>query len=152
MVSARLGAALAWVFAVIASLFGILGLIVSPVALGIAVPFGLAAYVLHRTARRRVRRQSERRTTAHRRHRRAREERDRRQRQPGTAMDELTRQEALSILELSPDADEAAIREAYRTQVMDVHPDQGGDEERFRRVQAAHDRLLEETARRRSSR
>ncbi|PSQ14377.1 hypothetical protein BRD02_09595 [Halobacteriales archaeon QS_8_69_73] len=53
---------------------------------------------------------------------------------------------AFDVLGLSPGADEAAVRRAYRRRVKEVHPDHGGDEEEFRRVQEAYD-----TARRRAS-
>ena len=53
---------------------------------------------------------------------------------------------AFDVLGLSPGADEAAVRRAYRRRVKQVHPDHGGDEEEFRRVQEAYD-----TARRHAS-
>ena len=53
---------------------------------------------------------------------------------------------AFDVLGLSPGADEAAVRRAYRRRVKEVHPDHGGDEEEFRRVQEAYD-----TARRHAS-
>ena len=43
-----------------------------------------------------------------------------------------SRREAYETLGLSPDADEAAVRRAYRKQVKETHPDRGGDEERFK--------------------
>ena len=46
---------------------------------------------------------------------------------------------AFDVLGLSPGADEAAVRRAYRRRVKEVHPDHGGDEEEFRRVQEAYD-------------
>ena len=53
---------------------------------------------------------------------------------------------AFDVLGLSRGADEAAVRRAYRRRVKEVHPDHGGDEEEFRRVQEAYD-----TARRHAS-
>jgi hypothetical protein len=56
--------------------------------------------------------------------------------------DEPSAREAYETLDLDPEADEAAVRAAYRRKVKEVHPDQpGGDEERFKQVQAAYDRL-----------
>ncbi|MFB6080438.1 MAG: J domain-containing protein [Haloferacaceae archaeon] len=45
---------------------------------------------------------------------------------------------AFSELGLSPDADRSEVRAAYRERVKDVHPDQGGDSEAFRRVREAY--------------
>ncbi|MFB6281533.1 MAG: J domain-containing protein [Haloferacaceae archaeon] len=45
---------------------------------------------------------------------------------------------AFSELGLSPDADAAEVRAAYRERVKDVHPDQGGDSEAFKRVREAY--------------
>ncbi|WP_254839222.1 J domain-containing protein [Natronomonas marina] len=46
---------------------------------------------------------------------------------------------AYDVLGLSSGADEEAVRRAYRRRVKEVHPDQGGDEEEFQRVQEAYD-------------
>ena len=54
-----------------------------------------------------------------------------------------TRAEAYRTLGLDPDADEAAVREAYRERVKEVHPDRGGDEESFRRVTRAYESLTD---------
>lgn len=143
----RLRVALAAVFGVVAALFVVLGVTVTPVALGIAVPFVLVAYALWRQAtRRRVRREG--RGGVGGRHR------GRRRRRPGGSgggragprrpdpeRDAITRSEALSVLGLEEGADDAAVRRAYRDRVKDVHPDQGGDEEAFERVNRAYDRL-----------
>lgn len=51
--------------------------------------------------------------------------------------------EAYRRLGLEPDADEDAIRAAYRRKVKEVHPDRGGDEDEFRRVTDAYETLLE---------
>lgn len=45
---------------------------------------------------------------------------------------------AFSVLGLPPNADEAAIKAAYREKVKHVHPDQGGDRESFERVRNAY--------------
>ena len=42
-------------------------------------------------------------------------------------------------------ADEAAVRSAYRERVKEVHPDRpSGDEDEFKRVNRAYERLTEE--------
>lgn len=46
---------------------------------------------------------------------------------------------AFSTLGLSTDASLEAVRAAYRERVKEVHPDQGGDEEAFQRLQRAYD-------------
>lgn len=45
---------------------------------------------------------------------------------------------AFAVLGLETDADEREIRSAYREKVKRVHPDQGGDPERFREVREAY--------------
>jgi len=69
----------------------------------------------------------------------------RRSRRPrGPAADGPTVREAYDVLGLSPEADEAAVRRAYREKVKAVHPDaEGGSEEAFKRVNAAYERLTE---------
>lgn len=52
-----------------------------------------------------------------------------------------TRREAYETLGLSPGADQADVRRAYREKVKEFHPDRGGDEERFRAVTEAYERL-----------
>lgn len=46
--------------------------------------------------------------------------------------------DAFAELGLPQSADEAAVKEAYRAEVKQVHPDQGGDEDQFRRLQEAY--------------
>jgi DnaJ-domain-containing protein 1 len=46
---------------------------------------------------------------------------------------------AYDVLGLPSGADEAAVRRAYRRRVKEVHPDHGGDEREFQRLQAAYD-------------
>ncbi|MFC4406598.1 J domain-containing protein [Haloarchaeobius iranensis] len=75
--------------------------------------------------------------------RRQRGQRERR-RAPRTT-DGPSRNEALDRLDLDSGADQADVRAAYREKVKEVHPDTtGGDEEAFKRVTAAYDRLSEE--------
>ncbi|QGX94630.1 J domain-containing protein [Haloplanus rallus] len=45
---------------------------------------------------------------------------------------------AFSRLGLQPTADAEEVRAAYRRRVKDVHPDQGGDSESFRRLREAY--------------
>lgn len=45
---------------------------------------------------------------------------------------------AFDELGIPRSADESAIKSAYRRRVKDVHPDQGGDEEAFKRVREAY--------------
>ncbi len=52
-----------------------------------------------------------------------------------------SRAEARKVLGVSTDADSAEIKRAYREKVKEVHPDRGGDEETFKRVTAAYERL-----------
>nr|WP_283102273.1 J domain-containing protein [Haloplanus sp. XH21] len=67
-----------------------------------------------------------------------------RERSAGTRDSVLTRREAYETLDLDSDAGEEAVRRAYRAKVKDVHPDaDGGDEEAFKRVNRAYERLQE---------
>ena len=53
-----------------------------------------------------------------------------------------TRREAYETLGLDPDAGDDEVRRAYRAKVKEVHPDaEDGDEERFKRVNRAYERL-----------
>lgn len=45
---------------------------------------------------------------------------------------------AFALLGLQPTADSEAVKAAYRDRVKEVHPDQGGDGEEFRRLQEAY--------------
>lgn len=74
--------------------------------------------------------------------RESRDPRDPRDRASRTASGP-TRAEARSVLGVGVDADGAEIKRAYREKVKEVHPDRGGDEETFRRVADAYDRLSE---------
>jgi len=48
------------------------------------------------------------------------------------------------VLGVGPEADDAEIRSAYRSRVKEVHPDaEHGDEEMFKQVSQAYDRLRE---------
>ncbi|MFB6156734.1 MAG: ferredoxin Fer [Haloferacaceae archaeon] len=45
------------------------------------------------------------------------------------------------VLGLDPDADDEAIKEAYKRRVKDAHPDHGGSAEEFQRVRAAYEAI-----------
>nr|WP_282594622.1 J domain-containing protein [Halomarina salina] len=75
--------------------------------------------------------------------RRAGDQRRRRQRRPPEPDPGPTPREAYGILDLDPSADQSAVRRAYRERVKETHPDRGGDEEEFKRVTAAYERLSE---------
>lgn len=65
-------------------------------------------------------------------------------RQPNAERD-LTAAEARRVLGVSPEADQEQIREVYRKQVKQTHPDTAdGDEESFKRLNRAYERLTEE--------
>lgn len=52
--------------------------------------------------------------------------------------------EASQVLGVEPGADESTIKRAYRERIKEVHPDaDNGDEEEFKRVQAAYERLTD---------
>ena len=59
------------------------------------------------------------------------------------SVEELTRREALRILELGQSADVVAIKRAYRRLARQRHPDLGGDPRDFHRLRVAYERLLE---------
>ncbi|ELY70247.1 J domain-containing protein [Natrinema versiforme] len=48
------------------------------------------------------------------------------------------------VLGLSPDADERAVRRAYRTLLKTHHPDQGGSREQFLQIKDAYEAILGE--------
>ncbi|MFB6091514.1 MAG: J domain-containing protein [Haloquadratum sp.] len=63
---------------------------------------------------------------------------------PARGPSEPTRAEAYRTLGLDPGADDDAVRAAYRERVKAVHPDtDAGDEEQFKRVNRAYERLTE---------
>jgi hypothetical protein len=57
--------------------------------------------------------------------------------------DSPTVQEACDVLGVDPGSDESTVRRAYRERIKEVHPDADGDEEAFKRVQRAYDRLTD---------
>jgi DnaJ-class molecular chaperone len=46
-----------------------------------------------------------------------------------------------SVLGVDKDADEEKVKKAYRELAKEHHPDRGGDEERFKEIQAAYDQI-----------
>lgn len=56
----------------------------------------------------------------------------------------MTREEALDILGLEPDACEAEIKAAYYRKIKEVHPDLGGSDEGAARINRAKEILLKE--------
>ncbi|MFB6252714.1 MAG: J domain-containing protein [Halobellus sp.] len=61
---------------------------------------------------------------------------------PRTDRNEPTAEEAYRALDLEPGADEDEVKAAYRERVKAVHPDtEAGDEEQFKRVNRAYERL-----------
>lgn len=162
--------ALAVVFGVLAGFMGVLGVFYSPVAFGVAVPFGVSAAVLwyHGSGRleARMRQSARRRTTRDAsagprgpRFGDGRRTRGARRRGPGAGRRGgaraggrqqwapqgervgPTREEALRVLGLEPGASQAEVRRAYRERAKDLHPDRGGDEDEFKRLNRAYDRL-----------
>jgi Flp pilus assembly protein TadG len=58
------------------------------------------------------------------------------------AVTSIAEDEARAILDLGPDADAAAVRDAHRRLVTALHPDKGGSTELTRKINAARDVLL----------
>jgi len=167
----RLVALLAATFGSLALVLGAVAVVFEPLVLVLAIPFGVVGYVMWyqasgRLARRiyagvedrarvedgrRARRAGRGRSRNRQRSRGARAGRQRRgdgghAREVDGAprgADALTEREACDRLGVEPGADGATIRRAYRERVKEVHPDRGGDEEAFKRVAAAYDRLTD---------
>ena len=55
----------------------------------------------------------------------------------------MGRREAIETLDVEADASQETIKRAYRERVKEVHPDSGGDEETFKRVNRAYETLKE---------
>ena len=176
---------IAAVFAGTTVLLTVLAFVYQPFLLLLAVPFGIATYLLWYHAsgrlRDRVRRTMEsgpgrrepnaasrgprdfqgfgpgrrtagpgserragRRRRASTRGQRATDGRGRGRADPRRDPNEPTLAEAYRTLGLDPDADDAEVRAAYRERVKAVHPDtDSGDEEQFKRVNRAYERLTE---------
>jgi len=81
---------------------------------------------------------------ARQRQRAQRGERRQRRRAPSTS-DRPSAAEAADTLGVAASADQSTVKAAYREKVKEVHPDtEGGDEERFKEVNRAYERLREE--------
>lgn len=119
----------------------VLGAVFNLLFVVLAVPFAAAAYFLWLDATGRLanRFRWKRRTFDDRR-RTARRTTSNRRRQSDA--ESPSRSRAREVLGVGPEADQAEIRSAYRNRVKEVHPDaDGGDEEAFKRLSAAYDRL-----------
>ncbi|WP_435076487.1 J domain-containing protein [Halococcus sp. AFM35] len=163
MLRSQLVLVLASVFAGLTVVLAVLGFAYSPVALVVALPFGVTTYVLwyHASGRlkeriRRETRAGRARTTTERGGFGAgpREDwtgprgggsfRDARQRRATRRTSGPSARDAYQTLGVDPGADESAIRRAYREKVKEVHPDtENGSEQRFKRVNEAYERLSE---------
>lgn len=148
MTRSRLLVGVASVLAGTAVLMAVLGVVYNPVLLPAALPFGAAAYFLwsHVTGRLepRVRRGSTSGAVG-RGGGRAGPGRGR-ETEPGdpsrSPRVEPADRDAARVLGVEPDADEAALRRAFRERAKALHPDAGGgDEAAFRRARAAYERL-----------
>lgn len=137
------------VFAGIAVLEVALGLVYNLVFLAVAVPFAASAYLIWYHASGRMARNTRR---------QARRRQSRRGRATGgtgsgagggasgraTGSTRRPDTAAYRALDLEPGADDEAVRRAYREKVKEVHPDrEGGDEEAFKRVTEAYERLTD---------
>lgn len=165
-----LGIVLAGVFAGLAVLLAVVALAKQPFLLLVALPFAAAAYLVWMGATGRTPFGGTRRVSPEE-ARQARERRAEREPEPGSARSRfgrearaaagnrrsasqqraqpqsgpLARREAARVLGVDVDAEQAAIRRAYRESVKEVHPDaEGGDSESFQRVNEAYERLQEE--------
>jgi DnaJ-class molecular chaperone len=123
----------------------------TPVPLAIAVPFGVTGYLMWYQGTGRLEQRMRQRVARGGRGR----NRNANRRAPGgvgtraeargrsTEPSGPSREEAYRILDLDPDADEGRVKRAYREKVKASHPDRGGDEAEFRRVNDAYERLTD---------
>ncbi|WP_435070177.1 J domain-containing protein [Haloplanus sp. C73] len=150
----RLVLGLAAVFAGLTVVLVAAAFVYQPFLLFLALPFAATTYLMwqHATGRIEARARRQARTRGPRRESRRRTAGDglggsRRRTAPGGTRTRGTgespsRRDAYDVLGLDADASDEAIRRAYRERVKEVHPDtDGGDEEAFKRVNRAYERL-----------
>lgn len=171
----RLATGIAAVFGVMTAVLAVVGIIVNPAVLFLALLFGASTYLMyyHISGKMAVsvyRRVEQRAATETRgdgrgtggfdagprdewvpprdeQRTRRTDPREARQRarQRVAQSDGPTRAEAYDRLGLDPDADEAAVKQAYRERVKETHPDtDSGDEREFKRVKDAYERLTDD--------
>merc|ERR1712100_872108 len=58
-----------------------------------------------------------------------------------TNMKSLQKRSALAFLGLAPDASEGDINKMYKKMALELHPDKGGDPEKFQELQEMKERL-----------
>ena len=175
----RLATGIAVVFGIMTAVLAVVGVVVNPAVLFLALLFGASTYLMYyhlsgkmaASVYRRVEQRAATETRAdgtggfgagpreewvpprdeqRRRARRtdpreARQRTRQRARQRVAQPDGPTRAEAYDRLGLDPDADEAAVKQAYRERVKETHPDtDSGDEREFKRVKEAYERLTDD--------
>lgn len=163
----RLLIGLAAVFAGLTTLLAVLSLSYQPFLLFVAVPFGVVTYLLWYDATGRLEARTRRRTRRRVRNDRRADDATRgpngfagfgpgrraagaggttdgRQRTTSgpRRADEPSKADAYRTLGVSSDASDDEVKRAYRSRVKEVHPDtESGDEESFKRVNRAYERL-----------
>jgi DnaJ-domain-containing protein 1 len=140
----RLLLALAATFAGLTVLLTVAALAVQPFLLAVAVPFAVLTYFLWYQATGRLEARARRRRVRTGDRGRATGAAGGRERRTAPAEDGPSRAEAYRLLGLEPGADESAVKRAYRDLAKETHPDaEEGDEERFKEVTRAYERLTE---------
>lgn len=136
------------------AIFGVFGVVYNPILFVAALPFGAATYVVWRHATGQLGARVRERATPFEADRDAGTAGRRaspgpgarpgpgRERDPPAEPASPSRLEAARVLEVDPDADDEAIRVAFRERARELHPDApDGDAEAFQDVIAAYDRL-----------
>lgn len=156
MTRSRLLLALAAVFAGLAAVLFVLGVVYSLLLLPVSLLFAATAYLLwyhatgrlvarmrHRAAResQRTRAEDARRASRSGPNSRSSQDEDRWVWGAGTTVSQ-SKTRAARVLGVSADADQETIRQAYRERAKEVHPDaEDGSEEAFKEATAAYERL-----------